>query len=61
MGMFSHGLPEAILSILKIAPLVMQQTFAKLMRRQLSGPLMQLTALLPIAAARHVAKLDAFD
>jgi hypothetical protein len=47
MGMFSHRVPEAILSILKIAPLVMQQTFAKLMFRQLNRPLMQLRRCYP--------------
>jgi hypothetical protein len=35
--MFPHGMPKTILSALKIAPLVMQQTFAKLMRKQLDG------------------------
>lgn len=60
MGVFPHGLPKAILGILKIAPLMMQQSFAKLMHRQVSGPSMQFTALLPIAAARHAAKLDPF-
>jgi hypothetical protein len=60
MGVFPHGLAKTIFSILKIAPLMMQQSFAKLMRRQLSGPSIQFTARLPIAAARHGAKLDAF-
>jgi hypothetical protein len=58
--MVSNGLPETILSILKIAPLVMQQAFPKLMCRQLSCSRATYTVRLPIAAAPLVAKLDAF-
>jgi len=47
IGVFPHGLPKAILGILKIAPLMMQQSFAKLMHRQVSGPSMQLRRCYP--------------
>ena len=58
--MFLHGLPKAILRILKITALVMQQAFAKLMRKQFHWSLSQVhTTLLPIAAARRIAKLGA--